>query len=235
MEKQIIIPTINAQRLLKDIKQIMCNPLTDNGIYYRHDDKDMLKGYALIIGPEDTLYEYGAYLFEFNFPPNYPFEPPRVVFKTNNGETRFNPNLYKNGKVCISILNTWRGDQWSSCQNISTILLTLVTLLNNKPFLNEPGVTEQHSSYNNYNKIIRYENLNFSILKFLNKEYYPNGFKDFHDIFVNLIKEKREVIKHKITTFMNKEKKETLVVPFYQMRVTINYESLFNKFNKIDI
>ena len=235
MEKQIIIPTINAQRLLKDIKQIMCNPLTDNGIYYRHDDKDMLKGYALIIGPEDTLYEYGAYLFEFNFPPNYPFEPPRVVFKTNNGETRFNPNLYKNGKVCISILNTWRGDQWSSCQNISTILLTLVTLLNNKPFLNEPGVTEQHSSYNDYNKIIRYENLNFSILKFLNKEYYPNGFKDFHDIFVKLIKEKRDVIKHKITTFMNKEKKETLVVPFYQMRVTINYESLFNKFNKIDI
>ena len=46
-------------------------------------------------------------------------------------------NLYKNGKVCISLLNTWQGEQWSSCQNISTILLNLVALLNNTPLLND--------------------------------------------------------------------------------------------------
>ena len=46
--------TIN--RLLKDVKQIMKNPLYDNGIYYQHDEEDMLKGYALIVGPSDTPY-----------------------------------------------------------------------------------------------------------------------------------------------------------------------------------
>ena len=44
------------KRLLQDVKQIIKNPLNDNGIYYIHDDTDMLKGYALIIGPEDTPY-----------------------------------------------------------------------------------------------------------------------------------------------------------------------------------
>ncbi len=36
------------QRLLKDVRQIIKNPLTDQGIYYIHDDTDMMKGYAMI-------------------------------------------------------------------------------------------------------------------------------------------------------------------------------------------
>ena len=27
----------------------------------------------MIIGPEDTIYKYGAYLFEFDYPNDYPF------------------------------------------------------------------------------------------------------------------------------------------------------------------
>ena len=46
------------------------------------------------------------------YPTEYPFKPPKVTYKTNDGFTRFNPNLYKNGKVCISLLNTWQGEQW---------------------------------------------------------------------------------------------------------------------------
>ena len=112
----------------------------------------------------------------FLIQPDYPFKPPKVTYKTNDGFTRFNPNLYKNGKVCISLLNTWQGEQWSSCQNISTILLNLVALLNNNPLLNEPGITNRHHDYENYNKIIRFQNLNFSVLKFFNTKYIPNEF-----------------------------------------------------------
>ena len=57
--------TIN--RLLKDVKNIIKNPLTDNGIYYIHDDSDILKGYALIVGPEDTPYYGGYYFFEIKY------------------------------------------------------------------------------------------------------------------------------------------------------------------------
>ena len=129
-------------RLLTDVKQIIKNPLSENGIYYVHDDTDLLKGYALIIGPSDTPYFGGNYFFQFKFPNDYPHSPPLVTFCTNGNNIRFNPNLYKCGKVCVSLLNTWTGEQWSSCQTITTVLLTLCTLLCKKPLLNEPGVTE---------------------------------------------------------------------------------------------
>ena len=91
----------SVHRLLRDVKQIMVNPLSSNGIFYNHDEEDMLKGYAMIIGPEDTPYHNGFYFFELNFPNNYPYSPPVVYFCTNGDGVRFNPNLYKTGKVCI--------------------------------------------------------------------------------------------------------------------------------------
>lgn len=99
----------NQKRLLKDVIDILKNPLEDNGIYYKHDENDMLCGYALIMGPEETLYNYGYYLFKFTFPTDYPFSPPKLTYLTNNGHTRFHPNLYITGKVCLSILNTLEG------------------------------------------------------------------------------------------------------------------------------
>ena len=129
VSKEIIITQDTVKRLVKDVKEIMKNPLTSQGIFYQHDENDMLKGYAMIVGPKDTPYEDGFYFFEFKFPTNYPFSPPNVIYNTNDGRTRFNPNLYVNGKVCISILNTWKGEQWTSCQTISSILLTLASIL----------------------------------------------------------------------------------------------------------
>jgi ubiquitin-protein ligase len=72
-----IIKKETIQRLLKDIKQIIKHPLTDNGIFYSHDETDMLKGYAMIIGPEGTPYFGGYYFFKFNFPTDYPYSPHR--------------------------------------------------------------------------------------------------------------------------------------------------------------
>ena len=40
----------SRKRLQKDIVDIIKNPLTEHGIYYTHDDSDMLKGYAVIFG-----------------------------------------------------------------------------------------------------------------------------------------------------------------------------------------
>ena len=64
-----------------------------------------LQVHAMITGPFETPYEGGLFHFFVRFPPNYPFSPPRVKFLTTGGGTvRFNPNLYQNGKVCLSIL-----------------------------------------------------------------------------------------------------------------------------------
>jgi ubiquitin-protein ligase len=155
------------RRIVRDIKDLQQHPLTTHGIHYFHDDTDVLKGRALIIGPAGTPYENGFYLFTFKFPVNYPHAPPSVNFCTNDGITRFNPNLYRSGKVCLSILNTWQGEPWSGCQTLSSVLLAICTVFNDAPLLNEPGVHKNHPDYATYNKIIAYKNMQFSILELL--------------------------------------------------------------------
>ena len=174
-------------RLLKDVKQMIKQPLTDNGIYYIHDDTDMLKGYALIIGPSDTPYYGGNYFFEFQYPADYPHSPPKVKYWTNGNDIRFNPNLYKCGKVCVSLLNTWRGEQWTSCQSISTVLLTLCTLLCKDPLLNEPGVSKDHVDLNKYTDIIEFSNIDVAVCDIINKK--AGVYVDFFESFFPFIKE----------------------------------------------
>jgi len=230
-----IISKDSIQRLLRDVKDIIKNPLTSNGIYYKHNEEDMLKGYALIIGPEDTPYFGGFYFFEFEFPVDYPHSPPKVHFITNSENIRFNPNLYVSGKVCISLLNTWKGDQWTSCQTISTVLLTLCTLLCKNPLLNEPGVTFSNKDLLKYNEIIEFSNLNIAICDVVSKKigvflycfycFYPivkeNFLKNYQKYieFINAKIEENQSIR-KISTDM------------YRLNVVINYEKLLEKLNK---
>ena len=61
----------------------------------------------MIVGPEGTPYQHGFYFFDVQFSDTYPMKPPYVSFKTGDGRVRFNPNLYVEGKVCLSILGTW--------------------------------------------------------------------------------------------------------------------------------
>ena len=97
--------------------------------------------HALIIGPFDTPYEGGFFYFIINFPDDYPHQPPKAKLMTTGGGTvRFNPNLYANGKVCLSILGTWSGPSWSPVQSLSSVLLSIQSLMNEKPYHNEPGV-----------------------------------------------------------------------------------------------
>ena len=55
-EESKIMSKDSRKRLQKDIIDIIKNPLTDHGIYYTHDDSNMLKGYAVVFGPCDTIY-----------------------------------------------------------------------------------------------------------------------------------------------------------------------------------
>jgi ubiquitin-conjugating enzyme E2 Z len=232
----IFISKETIKRLLNDVKQIIQNPLTDQGIYYIHDDTDILKGYAMIIGPSETPYFSGFYFFEFNYPVDYPHSPPKVKYCTNGNNIRFNPNLYKCGKVCVSLLNTWRGDQWTSCQTISTVLLTLCTLLCKDPLLNEPGVTKNHRDMNNYNEIIEFSNINIAICNIIKKE--KNVYLPFFDNFYVYVKENFNKNYEKIVEFVEKKMEDTsiqnknLTTQMYQMNVNIDYQNVLQKLNK---
>ncbi|XP_035260838.1 probable ubiquitin-conjugating enzyme E2 25 isoform X2 [Anguilla anguilla] len=90
-------------RIKRDIMSIYKEP--PPGMFVVPDPHDMTKIYALITGPFDTPYEGGFFLFLFRCPPDYPIHPPRVkLITTGNNTVRFNPNFYRNGKVCLSIL-----------------------------------------------------------------------------------------------------------------------------------
>lgn len=216
-----------TKRLLNDVRQIIKNPLTEHGIYYIHDDCDMLKGYAMIVGPEDTPYFGGFYFFELHFPTDYPHNPPKVTYCTNGENIRFNPNLYKCGKVCISLLNTWRGDQWTSCQSISTVLLTLVTILCKDPLLNEPGIVREHPDMKRYNTIIEYANISVAIYALMSRK--EGIFQPFFENFYPFMKEHFNKNVDKILAF-SKEKsvklEETEISSVYQMRVRLDYKYL---------
>jgi len=104
---------------------------------------DMLQ--VMIAGPEGTPYSAGLFIFDVYFPPLYPSKPPMVNLQTTGrGTVRFNPNLYNCGKVCLSILGTWEGQEgetWN--ENISTFLQVIVSIqsliLVDDPYYNEPG------------------------------------------------------------------------------------------------
>jgi len=229
----IFVSKETISRLLKDVKQILKNPLTENGIYYIHDDTDMMKGYALIIGPSDTPYFGGNYFFELNYPADYPHSPPKVKYWTNANNIRFNPNLYVCGKVCVSLLNTWRGDQWTSCQTISTVLLTLCTLLCSDPLLNEPGVNKSHNDMSSYNEIIEFANIDVAVCDIIEKK--QSVFMPFFENFYPFIKENFIKNYEKLLEISNKKNEEFKNTPvnfrtgYYAMNVNVDYNKVIHR------
>jgi ubiquitin-conjugating enzyme E2 Z len=167
----------------------------------------MLIIHALINGPFDTPYEGGFFYFILRCPPNYPFQPPRVrLMTTSNGQVRFNPNLYKNGKVCLSILGTWQGPKWLPSQNLTSVLISIQSLLNSTPYHNEPGHDSElkPNASKHYNDIIRHETLRVAVCEnleneqFLFREAVASSFLEFYDYYVdtckaNIDKDKEEM------------------------------------------
>jgi ubiquitin-protein ligase len=230
-----VITKDTITRLLRDVRTIIKNPLTSNGIYYTHDDEDMLKGYAMIVGPSETPYYGGFYFFEFMYPTDYPHSPPNVKYWTNGDNIRFNPNLYTSGKVCISLLNTWRGEQWTSCQSISTVLLNLCTLLCKDPLLNEPGVNENHNDLKNYSEIIEYKNIEIAILRMIlqDPKSFPSQFNIFYPFMKEIFIKNNEEIVGYLEEKKNKHKNVLkLTTSMYGLSVTLDYTSLHKKYKE---
>jgi ubiquitin-protein ligase len=231
MSSNKVVSKNSVKRLLRDVASVIKNPLTEQGIYYVHNEENMYKGTAMIIGPKDTPYENGYYLFHFKYPKNYPYSPPKVTYHTNNGVTRFNPNLYRNGKVCISILNTWKGEQWTSCQNIRSVLLTLVTLLNENPLTNEPGYSPGHRLCLPYKRMVTYMNFHTSILGMITKKSLPNMFVGYYVIIKKHFLENKDNILEKIDELERSPINNTEDgIQLYKMNYKYDYTALKIKF-----
>ncbi|KAH7354843.1 ubiquitin-conjugating enzyme/RWD-like protein [Rhexocercosporidium sp. MPI-PUGE-AT-0058] len=137
-------------------------------------DVDVRNVKAIIIGPPETPYEFGFFEFSVKFGRDYPGKAPSVnATTTNGGRCRFNPNIYAGGKVCLSILGTWRGErgeEWSSAQGLESILISIQSLMSSNPYENEPGfetANEEGDKKNqkDYVNKIRHETLRISVIQ----------------------------------------------------------------------
>ncbi|EDO28085.1 predicted protein, partial [Nematostella vectensis] len=136
-----------ARRLAQEISSLSTSlPLSSSSSVFVRCDEDRLDVMkVLITGPAETPYANGCFEFDVYFPQNYPEAPMQINFETTGHHTvRFNPNLYNDGKVCLSILNTWHGrpeEKWNA--QTSSFLQVLVStqslILVAEPYFNEPG------------------------------------------------------------------------------------------------
>jgi ubiquitin-conjugating enzyme E2 Z len=117
-------------------------------------------------------YEFGFFEFDIRFGKEYPIKSPSVkAITTNSQRTRFNPNIYNEGKVCLSILGTWRGnpgEEWSSAQGLESVLLSIQSLMSHNPYENEPGYETAKKEEPNptaYVAKIRHETLRIAVIQ----------------------------------------------------------------------
>ncbi|RPD64686.1 hypothetical protein L226DRAFT_497961 [Lentinus tigrinus ALCF2SS1-7] len=149
------------------------------GVWVRVDDvrNDVMK--IMIAGPEGTPYAGGLFEFDCFIPLEYPNKPPLMHLRTTGGgSVRFNPNLYNNGKVCLSLLGTWPGrpeEQWSPKSTLLQVLVSIQSMiLIELPYFNEPGYGKANPSNRasqEYNKNIRAQTTRWAIVEWLKDEH----------------------------------------------------------------
>lgn len=229
------------KRIIKEITRLKnSTSLKDNHIYVNvsvcENEKIISKKYnirALLIGPKDTPYHNGFFFFNIFLPNDYPMSPPTFKFKTLDKKRiiRFNPNLYTDGKVCLSIINTWHGPTWSPCNTIESVLLSIQALVfTNNPLVNEPGFEKSSKmELENYNNIIKYGTMQVATCDMLNKT--PRGFKYFNKIIKSHFYKNIEWYRDNLTMLKIKHGSYCILNDdVYDMTVEINYDKLIYDF-----
>lgn len=180
------------------------------------------------------LFDMGSFFFEIIFPFDYPSHPPKVVFHTGDGEMRFHPNLYTNGKVCLSILNTWHGEQWSSSMTLSSILVTLTTLFDWKCLMMEPGIKDGRM-VQKYDEIVQFKTFEVAFSNI--KKCKNTIWHSFFPIIDTYIRENREKIEKDFKEFIEQFEKtykdvETYILVPYRRKIIINIPYVYECFYK---
>lgn len=197
----------------------------------------------IIITSENEPYLGGMFEFHAFFPNDYPSVPPKVHLMTTGGNLiRFNPNLYAEGKVCLSLLGTWSGEQWCPVINnfVHIVQAISVMILTDQPVQNEPAyssdiyfdypekeITSELLLVRKYKYQIKYYTLQLTILNQLKSN--TSLFYPIYQFFYN--KKKEEILKS-FEIYLENSKKEE----FYQIKTAksfqSNSENLFNNYSE---
>lgn len=99
------------------------------------DDSNLYDWEILIMGPDGTLYEGGFFKARLVFPSDFPNMPPTMTFISE----MWHPNVYEDGRVCISILHPPGEDamnsqesadeRWRPILGVEQILVSVISML----------------------------------------------------------------------------------------------------------
>ncbi|KAL0481088.1 ubiquitin conjugating enzyme E2 [Acrasis kona] len=110
----------SSLRLLSDLKAINQDPPEGVSAAPIEDD-DLYVWNATIVGPADTAWEGGIYSLTLTFSEEYPTKAPKIRFTTE----MFHPNIYKDGSICLDIIQ----DKWSPIYTVGSVLTSIQSLL----------------------------------------------------------------------------------------------------------
>jgi ubiquitin-conjugating enzyme E2 G1 len=86
--------------LLREFTSLKKNPRSTLFSVYELVDESPFEWVVFVLGPPDTCFEGGVFRATMRFPDTYPMQPPSLQFTS----TIHHPNIFRDGKVCISTL-----------------------------------------------------------------------------------------------------------------------------------
>ncbi|KAG0171445.1 ubiquitin-conjugating enzyme E2 E1 [Apophysomyces sp. BC1034] len=109
----------SAKRISKELAEISLDPPSNCSAGPKGDN--LYEWVSTIAGPAGSPYAGGIFFLDVHFPQEYPFKPPKVVFRTRI----YHCNINSQGAICLDILK----DNWSPALTISKVLLSICSLL----------------------------------------------------------------------------------------------------------
>lgn len=205
-------PNLNIRKIFQELSALRTSLPVEYGssVFVRvmEERLDLLR--VVVVGPEDTPYANGCFLFDVQLR-DYPNQPPLLKFlTTGNGTVRFNPNLYADGKVCLSLLGTFPGPGWIPGE--STLLQVLVSIQSlifvANPYYNEPlfgllqtmEFVQKQSQEHNAN--LRRHTLRHAILPFLHGS---SEYPEFRNVMRQHYRVKTNAIQRQLQDWQQKE------------------------------
>jgi ubiquitin-conjugating enzyme E2 D/E len=130
---------MSAKRIVRELADLRKDPPL-NCSAGPIDEADIFNWDGVMFGPADSPYSGGIFKVTIQFPVDYPFKPPRIIFTTKI----YHPNINTAGFICLDILK----QNWSPALTISKVLLSVLSMLTD-PNPNDPLMPEIAQQYVN--------------------------------------------------------------------------------------
>jgi len=165
---------MTTKLLANQLRSILNDPV--EGFTVEADEMNFFDWKVWIEGPKDTCYAGGVFQLSLKFPKDYPMSPPELKFVSDF----WHPNVFANGKVCMSILHPPGEDamsgelpeeRWLPTQSVTTIILSLMSLLND-PNCASPANVDSSVEWRNHREA--FKNRCYKLVEKANRERPPH-------------------------------------------------------------